>query len=89
MANPRNQRYCHTVLEKGSEAEFFEELGPKAMVASGVHVKNPKAASAVVRDGEHYEDMLANLQNMKIPFSGEECFGQYVDLDECHNSFLP
>ncbi|XP_021760031.1 uncharacterized protein LOC110724849 [Chenopodium quinoa] len=29
-------RFCHTVLEKGSEAEFFEELGPKAMVASDV-----------------------------------------------------
>ncbi|XP_021729357.1 uncharacterized protein LOC110696377 isoform X3 [Chenopodium quinoa] len=39
MANPRNQRYCHTVLEKGSEAEFFEELGPKAMVASEDHVE--------------------------------------------------
>ncbi|XP_021746835.1 F-box protein At5g67140-like [Chenopodium quinoa] len=31
---PIIQRYCHTVLEKGPEAEFFEELGPKAMVAS-------------------------------------------------------
>ncbi|XP_021722787.1 splicing factor SF3a60 homolog [Chenopodium quinoa] len=49
--------------------------------------RNPEAASTVVRDGEQYEQM-SNLQNMEIPFSGEECFGQYVDLHEFYNRYI-
>ncbi|XP_021727545.1 uncharacterized protein LOC110694689 [Chenopodium quinoa] len=39
-------RFCHTITEKGSEAEFFEELGPKKMVASDVDTSKWKKMDA-------------------------------------------
>lgn len=32
--------------------------------------------------------MLGELQTLKVSFSGEECFGQYVDLHECYNRYI-
>ncbi|XP_021737308.1 splicing factor SF3a60 homolog [Chenopodium quinoa] len=50
--------------------------------------RNPELPSKVVRDGEHYEKMLAELQSPNISFSGEQGFGRYLDLNEIYNMFI-
>ncbi|KAK9669594.1 hypothetical protein RND81_13G142200 [Saponaria officinalis] len=50
--------------------------------------QNPVAASQVVRDGAFIEEMLAQLDSLDVPFSGEECMGRYLDLHRVYNKYV-